>query len=165
MYCTFNFESFPFDSNYCGFEYFASDTDLYLLLNSSTLVYKGENIKNQDKIIHVNQTRFPFDISLEVIEPFFMHLTGNNYSATGMRVHFTRNKLSALIGSYYAPTFVFVLLSLVSYSIEADMVRYYLIQLKLSCKILNIHKIYPGTWPYGIIGNLRFDCYKCLQLC
>lgn len=134
MYCTFNFESFPFDSNYCGFEYFGSDTDLYLLLNSSTIVYKGQHIKNQDRMIHVNQTRFPFDISLEGIDPFFMHLTGNNHSATGMRVHFTRNKLSALIGSYYAPTFVFVLLSLVSYSIEADMVRNYLIQLNCHVK-------------------------------
>ena len=128
MYCTFNFESFPFDSNYCDFEYFSSDTDFYLLLNSSKIVYKGQNIKNQDRLIHVNQTLFPFDISLEVIEPFFMHLTGNNCSATGMRVHFTRNKLSSLIGSYYAPTFVFVLLSLVSYSIEAGMVSVYLIQ-------------------------------------
>ena len=134
VYCTFYFESFPFDSNYCGFEYFASDTDLYLLLNSSTIVYKGQHIKNQDRMINVNQTRFPFDISLEGIDPFFMHLTGNNYSAAGMRVHFTRNKLSALIGSYYAPTFVFVLLSLVSYSIEADMVRDYLIQLNFHVK-------------------------------
>ena len=42
IYCSFDFKSFPFDSNHCDFTFFASDTSLYLLLNSTKLIYRNK---------------------------------------------------------------------------------------------------------------------------
>ena len=73
--------------------------------------------------IDFNQHRLPFDISIESLEPFMVVDDDYNYSSAGMRLFFTRNEFGLLMGGYYVPTFIFALLSLVSYSIDADMVR------------------------------------------
>ena len=123
IYCTFDFESYPFDSNFCDLTQFASDTATYLQMNPSDLMYKSQKIKDQDQFLHLDQSHFSFDISLERIQPFLLPLTGYNHSSTGMRVHFRRNDMSALIGSYYVPTLIFALMSLLSYSIDSNVVR------------------------------------------
>ena len=123
IYCTFDFESYPFDSNFCDLTQFASDTATYLQMNPSDLMYKSQKIKDQEQFLHLDQSYFSFDISLERIQPFLLPLTGYNHSSTGMRVHFRRNDMSALIGSYYVPTLIFALMSLLSYSIDSNVVR------------------------------------------
>ena len=120
IYCKFEFQSYPFDSHTCDFIYIATAPVKYLLLNSSEIRY--QNVENQKEIIQVEQSDLPFHVELESLEQFNSTLTGNNYSSTGMRIHIERNSLGLLIGGYYGPTTIFVLLSLVSYSIDADMV-------------------------------------------
>ena len=120
IYCKFEFQSYPFDSHTCDFIYIATAPVKYLLLNSSEIRY--QNVENQKEIIQVEQSDLPFHVELESLEQFNSTLTGNNYSSTGMRIHIERNNLGLLIGGYYGPTTIFVLLSLVSYSIDADMV-------------------------------------------
>ena len=80
------------------------------------------NVENQKDIIQVDQSDLPFHVELENLEQFNMTLTRNNYSSTGMRIHIKRNSLGLLIGGYYGPTIIFSTLSLVSYSIKADIV-------------------------------------------
>ena len=120
IYCKFEFQSYPFDSHTCDFIYIATAPVRFLLLNSSEIRY--QNVENQREIIRVEQSDLPFHIELESLEQFNLTLTGHNYSSTGMRIHIERNNLGLLIGGYYGPTTIFVLLSLVSYSIDADMV-------------------------------------------
>ena len=122
LYCNFNFESFPFDSNHCDFSFFPSDNANYLMLNASEIRYENQHIKNQEELLALEQSHFPFDISLEILKPFLIPLIGQNYSATGMRIHFKRNNLNLLSGGFYGPTLTFVLLSLVSFSIDANVV-------------------------------------------
>ena len=122
LYCTFNFESFPFDSNYCDFSFFPSDNANFLNLNASEIRFENQHLQNQEESLTIYQSHFPFDIKLEVLEPFLIPIVGLNYSAAGMRIHFKRNSLSLLTGGFYGPTSIFVLLSLVSFSIDANMV-------------------------------------------
>ena len=122
LYCIFNFESFPFDSNQCDFSFFPSDNANYLLLNTSEIRFENQYVKNIEESLIIDQSHFPFDIWIEAIEPFYTPIIGKNYSATGMRIHFKRNNLNLLSGGFYGPTLIFVLLSLVSFSIDANMV-------------------------------------------
>ena len=122
IYCKFEFQSYPFDKHFCDFIYIANAPALYLWLNSSEITYQNQNVENQEEIIHIEQSDLPFHIELERLERFNLTRTGYNYSSTGMRIHIERNNLGLLIGGYYGPTTIFVLLSLVSYSIDADMV-------------------------------------------
>ena len=85
--------------------------------------FKSQNLKIGEGFLLLNQTRLPFDISMESLEPFFISFDGYNFSSAGLRFTFKRNSRSLLIGGYYVPTTIFVFLSLVSYSIDIDMVR------------------------------------------
>ena len=47
---------------------------------------------------------------------------GYNYSYTGITLHFKRNNLGLLTGSFYGPLTTFAILSMFSYFIDIEMV-------------------------------------------
>ena len=89
---------------------------------SEPIRYKNKQTKYEEGVLNIKQARLPFDIALESLKPFSVLSSGHNYSSTGMRIHFTRNTFGLLVGGYYVPTMIFTLLSLVSYTINSDMV-------------------------------------------
>ena len=72
----------------------------------------------------VNQSLLPFKITLESLEPFEKDVDGYNFSHVGMRIHLQRNNLGLLLGGFYAPMGLFSALSLISYTIDPDIVSY-----------------------------------------
>ena len=72
--------------------------------------------------VEMDQSLLPFDISFESLKPKDRFLAGFNYSYTGVQIHLVRNNFKILIGSYYAPTAMFSILSLISFSINPDVV-------------------------------------------
>ena len=159
IYCKFEFQSYPFDSHTCDFIYIATAPAQYLWLNSSEIRYQNQNVENQEEIIHIEQSDLPFYIELERLERFNLTRTGYNYSSTGMRIHIERNKLGLLIGGYYGPTTIFVLLSLVSYSIDADMVS-----LKLS-DLLFFYQVPKCTYVCSLNFTISFRFQAVLDYC
>ena len=89
-----------------------------------TILY--ENVSTtlgKDPIFIVaNHSPEPFDIALTSIAPFELSEYGYPFAFTGMHMEFHRNSIGVLIGGYYVPTFIFSIFSLVSYSIDPDMV-------------------------------------------
>ena len=72
---------------------------------------------------HINKHLSFDELSVEMEERSYEYVQGGyKYSYAGMRLHFTRNDFGVLIGGYYGPTIIFSTLSLVSYSIKADIV-------------------------------------------
>ena len=123
IYCSIDFKHFPFDSHNCDLNFGASGITINALkMIATTMNYKNQSVKYNEGLLHMKQSRLPFDISLESLEPFEYVQGGYKYSYAGMRLHFTRNDFGVLIGGYYGPTIIFSTLSLVSYSIKADMV-------------------------------------------
>ena len=47
---------------------------------------------------------------------------GYDYSYAGLTIHLKRNKLGLLIGSFYVPTGIFAMLSMISFAINPEMV-------------------------------------------
>ena len=86
------------------------------------------------------QSHLPFDIVLESLEPFEYAEGKYLFSYVGMRLHLTRNDFGVLIGGYYGPTAIFSLLSLVSYSIKADIVSTKFYSKSLDKTICNSHQ-------------------------
>merc|ERR1712051_171217 len=91
-------------------------------MNAPIIDHENRSVRHHDGLLHMRQSRLPFDISLESLEPFEYVQRGLTFSYAGMRIHFTRNDFGVLIGGYYGPTAIFSMLSLVSYSIKADIV-------------------------------------------
>ena len=123
IYCSMDFKHFPFDSHTCDLNFGASGITINALkMNATTMNYKNQSVKYNEGLLHMKQSRLPFDISLESLEPFEYVQGGYKYSYAGMSLHLTRNDFGVLIGGYYGPTIIFSTLSLVSYSIKADIV-------------------------------------------
>ena len=119
MYCSFDFKTFPFDSHHCDITLIDIDNEhTALTFNSIILNYKNNHTNFGEALLRLEPSCIPCEMFLESLKPHFTHFTGLNYSSAGMRVHFHRNNINLLIGCYYAPTMIFALLSLVSYSID-----------------------------------------------
>ena len=74
--------------------------------------------------IKFDHTRLPFNVSLESIGEYEFSQAGYQYSFVGMRISLTRNNFGLLVGSYFGPTTIFSLLSLVSFTISPDIVSF-----------------------------------------
>ena len=70
--------------------------------------------------LDIEQSRLPFEIQVEPIEPYIHIEAGFNYSYAGIRFKFRRNDLGLLLGGYFGPTLIFSSLSLVSFFISPD---------------------------------------------
>ena len=116
-YCKFDFKSFPFDSHEC---------DLLVINNvfaTGRAIFSDTEVVYFDKKTDRTPEKFlPFDVRADVISPFDAAFLGYNYSRTGIKIHFKRNSRSLLKGKFYAPTAIFSLLSLLSYTIAIEKV-------------------------------------------
>ena len=101
---------------------------------SSEVGFESKLVKYGKGLIKLPQSRLPFDISLESLEPFNLTFDDSNHSTAGMRLHFIRNDFGQIFGGYYVPTKIFVFLSLISYSIDIDLVIRFSYSVKVCSK-------------------------------
>ena len=123
IYCSMDFKHFPFDHHNCDLNFGSAVLSIEVLkMNVTTIDYKNKSLSYGEEMLHIKQSRLPFDITLESLESFEHIQGGSTFSYAGMRIYLTRNDFGVLIGGYYGPTIIFSMLSLVSYSIKADVV-------------------------------------------
>ena len=127
--CYFKFNTFPFDSHQCRIEFGELLYETKLLKMSATQVLKnGYRISgpNDDPII-INNLPFPYEFQLKSLLPFEVNFGTEiwpaNYSYTGCLITLERKSINYLMVGYYYPTTAFALLSMISYLIDADIVR------------------------------------------
>ena len=126
IYCSLDFKSFPFDSHQCDLNFGLKDH----VISTATLLpliisYGDVSTSLGQNSIEIVSTHFPqpFNINLSSSEPFEILDNGYHYhSFTGMHMEFYRNSIGSLMGGYYVPTATFSIFSLVSYSIDPDIV-------------------------------------------
>ena len=126
LYCHFDFQNFPFDHHHCLFAFGSSELiPKFLTFNPTRIRY--ENVLkiciDQSENVSVKQNRLPFEISLSCIMPFIQFEAGFDHSYAGIEINFTRNSFGTLIGGFYIPTGIFAYLSLISFSIDVNMVN------------------------------------------
>ena len=92
IYCSFRFKSFPFESHQCDVTFFTIDDVVDdLLMEPSKVGFNNKHVKHGQGLINLPESRLPFDISLESLEPFTINFDGYIHSSAGMRIHFVRN--------------------------------------------------------------------------
>ena len=124
--CNFIFSKFPFDKNECDLTYYdISTTNSTIILSPTSWVdYWGIHItpeKNEPLMI-TNTTSSEFKIWVE-INPNFT-IWSDFESATGIKIHFQRDSIALLLGSFYVPTGLIAILSMTSYVINPEIVRH-----------------------------------------
>ena len=72
----------------------------------------------------VQQSRLPFEITLESLGEVPTLEEGLNFSYAGIKMIFKRNNVGLLASGFYFPTLVFSLLSLLSFAIKPEVVSH-----------------------------------------
>ena len=112
----------------------------------------------------MQQSRLPFNITLESLEELPILEEGRNHSYTGVKMVFRRNNLGRLAGGFYFPTLVFSLLSLLSFAIKPEVVSYCIIfsfQFYIHFGVLTS---ILGSWSTWFTDHTVFDCFKHICL-
>ena len=124
IYCTFEFSSYPFDHHQCNFTFGADYSSAGNLVLGPTVILFDESKTSlkQKSGINVQSSRLTFDIMLKGLEPFYLASYGLNYSFAGFNIHFSRNSLGLLPGSFYVPTAILSVLATFSFHINPDVV-------------------------------------------
>ena len=127
--CPFELKSFPFDSHKCPIEF----GDLWeetrkLNLSATTVTVRGQpSITPEDGPMILNVLMpYPYEFQLEALPAFEINVNGEIYSFTGALLTLKRKSLGHLMSGYYYPTTAFALLSMISYLIDPDIVRFFI---------------------------------------
>ena len=123
--CNFKFKSYPFDYHECFLTYFNEHEEkTAVILNTTTYVeHWGNRIhfsQNNNSLIITNTTT-PFIVSVEIKPNITLW---GAISASRIKINFQRNSYALLMGSFYAPTGIFAIMSMTSYVINPDIVSF-----------------------------------------
>ena len=124
LLCQFSFIEFPFDSHECNVEYWYDGYGVEKLrLTPATISYRNSSIQFGNDPILINHLPLPFEfqlVPLSATEKFY----DKPYSYTGLVIRLKRNSFGKLLSGFYYPTASFALLSMISYLINPDVVRF-----------------------------------------
>ena len=125
--CHFHLSHFPFDSHKCSIEFGSLwyETE-FLNLSATTVQLRGyPNITPKDGPTIIADLPYPYELQIESLPAFEIDFNdGYNYSFTGALLTLERKSIDYLLVGYYYPTTAFALLSMISFLIDADIVRF-----------------------------------------
>ena len=124
--CHFYLSHFPFDSHKCRIEFGSLWYETKSLNLSATIVQiRGyPDITPKDGPTIITDLPYPFEFQIESLPAFEIDFNdGYKYSFTGALLTLERKRIDYLMVGYYYPTTAFALLSMISYLIDADIVR------------------------------------------
>ena len=126
--CNFDFSEFPFDSHDCPIEYGSGFYSLkQMRLNKTQAVFGNISTKFGGDPIIVDNLPFPYEFQLSSIPNFEKSDRYNiSFSWTGIVLKMERKSLGQLLIGYFYPTSSFALLSMISFLIKPDMVRFFI---------------------------------------
>ena len=123
--CPFEYNSFPFDSQECNMTYGSYDLATDVELHPPTIYY-GNNFKTsfRKEPIILNSLPHPYQLQLESLQAFRQKWNDDIYSYTGISFMLRRKTLGHLSSGYFYPTGCFAVVSMISYLIKPDIVRF-----------------------------------------
>ena len=123
IYCHFDFSDFPFDEHECHFTFNSRLSTNLVKLTPPMIHHKGKNTTTKGGL-EVESKRLPFTTKLTSLKSFPLVDESNGffYEATGMKIHFSRKSLGVLTGTFYGPTAIFAVLSMISFQINPNVV-------------------------------------------
>ena len=126
--CPMSFSEYPFDVHQCDFtlgdyEYETDEVEF----DWTTVWYVDEMDKTlildkAKKVLYINDTTTPFNFEIGLIKPFPRRYLDEQYSYSGFRIKLERKSIGVLQSSYFIPTGVFAVVSMVSFLIHPESV-------------------------------------------
>ena len=123
--CDFEFHFFPFDKHECFLRFHNPHLITEFLKITPTKIYASSKSTNlSQNSIEIQNSRLPYKITLESIETSMTQSTIYQYVNSGLKITLERRNIGQLLGGFFCPTAIFALLSLVSFTINPDIVSF-----------------------------------------
>ena len=122
MFCPFDFGNYPFDDQDCNITYGTDNTVRTVKLLNTIIKHGNKSTVAGQESLQLASKRLPYLVNLTGLQSFALESDGYEYPHAGFTIHFSRNEIANLIGSFYGPTGMFAVLSLISYNIHPDVV-------------------------------------------
>ena len=173
VYCDFDFSSFPFDQQECNISLRERHLTSDIIFNENiTLFCKGQMCKKPEngsiKLPDQHEISYKINMKLMGVKNIsFYGDTKSYYSYSTIKFSLERNTFGLLIGSFYLPTGLFGFLSLGSYIINPDIVRYELeiLPSNYQIRLYNWYILLTGSRKTRTFDNTVFDNFQCLWFC
>ena len=121
--CDMDFKQFPIDVQSCGFTLGDLEWTTYSILFNQTKVWRNSYLIHNNKTsLYINDTTTPFNFKIDLKEPFRKDFLGENFDYTGFNITLTRKRLGTLMNTFYIPTALFAVVSMISFMIRPDIV-------------------------------------------
>ena len=126
--CQMNFETFPFDHQYCQWslnsQLLTSDELLLKTISISTSFNRNYKAYSVNESAELFAPGISFNVQVLTTHPLVEDFEGYKLSSTGLEFHFQRksNEVHRLFSSFFFPSGTFAILSLCSFSIKPDIV-------------------------------------------
>ena len=120
-----NFKPYPYDSHQCIMSLTNVIGNVDLVTLQSPKIYAGNEAQNDHGNLYQAQNdKLQFDVLVEPLNSTFNSEFGTKYSKAEVKFFLKRKStiISNLLSSYYAPTSVLAFLSLISFSIDPNVV-------------------------------------------
>ena len=173
VYCDFDFSSFPFDQQECNISLRERHLTSDIIFNENiTLFCKGQMCKKPENgsIKLPDQHEISYKINMKLMGVTNLSFYGDTksyYSYSTIKFSLERNTFGLLIGSFYLPTGLFGFLSLGSYIINPDIVRYELeiLPSNYQIRLYNWYILLTGSRKTRTFDNTVFDNFQYLWFC
>ena len=128
--CHFHFADFPFDSHECPIEYGSGTLKQEKMrFNVTRAEFSNLSTNSGSDPIILDDLPFPFEFQLVVLPNFGLKNSIKNrtvtFSYTGIALRMRRKSLGQLLSGFFYPSAAFALLSMISFLIKPDMVRFF----------------------------------------
>ena len=121
--CDFEFHFYPFDKHECFLRFHNPQYTKNFLTITPTKIFTNSKSTNLTELpIEVQSSRLPYKIIVESIEISMTMSTIYEYVNSGIKFTLERKNIGQLLGGFFVPTAIFALLSLVSFTINPDIV-------------------------------------------
>ena len=127
--CDFDFQTYPFDEHECDVAFVDWRFEHKEMLFNATkyIKYRDQYLTFGNKgSLKISAKATPFAINITINEATAINSPGGMSSIAGIKLNMKRKSIDLLFGSYYVPTGMFAVLSMSSFVINPDVVRYFI---------------------------------------
>ena len=121
--CELDFSEFPFDEHNCSFIMgdYENGVD-WMMFNNSKLEYNGLIVEDNHSSLEILDSTTPYYFKLRKLDSFEKFRAPDTFHFIGIQVDMKRKGLGTLLNTFYVPTAMFAIISMISFTVDPSCV-------------------------------------------
>ena len=121
--CELDFSEFPFDEHNCSFVMGDIENGIdWMMFNNSKFEYNGMIVEDYTSSFEMLDSTTPYRFKLSKLKDFTKIRAPNTFHFIGIQVDMKRKGLGTLLNTFYVPTAMFAIISMISFTVEPSCV-------------------------------------------